>query len=665
MFRRRQATAAGPQTMNVRRWKDQKAERAAFATRSLVVFALIVSLFALLVARMVWLMAFQRGEHLAHSKDNSVQFAPLPPARGLIYDRHGEILADNQPVFSLAIVPESVADMDATLADLGRLVEISEEEFAAFRRKLEQRRRPLESIALKFNISEVERAAVEVNRHRLGGVRIQPEILRHYPFGELMAHAVGSVRRITVEDKQRLDRNRYRATRFLGKRGVEAFYEDILHGEPGFRTVEVDVRGRERRELSRMPPTAGRGLVLQLDARLQIAAGAALGQRRGAVVAMEPSGGILAMVSHPAYEPNLFVTGMDADHFQELASSRDTPLLNRATQGRYAPGSTFKPVVALAALAMGLTDWERIIEDRGEFRMGGRVLRDWNWRPGHAGGQGLVDLRRAIYRSSNIYFYELGAKMPVDALPSFASQFGYGRVAALDVADADPGVLPDNDWKMANKGEIWYPGDTVNMAIGQGDLLVTPLQLAAVAATIANRGLFAPPRMLRAHDALATESQNPANGRPPEAAPQQAPHRVEGLTADDWERMVDAMEDVVHRGEQGYGNNGTAWAHIGRGIPYRMAGKSGTAQVVEVPQGQVYEEEELDEYHRKHAWFIAFAPADAPQIAVAVLVENGGGGSSVAGPVAREVIDAYLLPRGEGQPLAGNAPGKPSATGRS
>ncbi len=657
VFRRRSAPAVdvAPRAMKVR-WKDSTAERAAFATRSLVVFVLIVSLFALLVGRMVWLMAFQRGEHVAHSKDNSVQFAPLPPPRGLIYDRHGEIVADNQPVFSLAIVPESVADMDATLAHLSRLVAISEEEFAAFRRKLAQRRRPLESIALKFNISEAERAAVEVDRHRLGGVRVQPEILRHYPYGALMAHAVGSVRRINVEDKKRLDANRYLATRFLGKRGVEAFYEDILHGEPGFRTIEVDVRGRERRELSRTPATPGRSLVLQLDARLQIAAVAALGQRRGAVVAMEPSGGILAMVSHPAYEPNLFVTGMDADHYQELASSRDTPLLNRATQGRYAPGSTFKPVVALAGLAMGLTDWERIIDDRGEFRFGGRVLRDWNWRPGHSGGQGLVDLRRAIYRSSNIYFYDLGARMPVDALPSFAAQFGYGRVAALDVADADPGILPDNDWKMGAKGEIWYPGDTVNMAIGQGDMLVTPLQLAAVAATIANRGLFAPPRMLRAHDAAATGAEREADSL---RLPDHTPQRVEGLAAEDWERMVDAMEDVVHRGNKGYGNNGTAWAHIGRGIPYRMAGKSGTAQVVEVPQGQVYDEEELDEYHRKHAWFIAFAPADAPRIAVAVLVENGGGGSSVAGPVVREVIDAYLLPQSEAPPLAGNASGRP------
>ena len=262
----------------------------------------------------------------------------------------------------------------------------------------------------------------------------------------------------------------------------------------------------------------------------------------------------------------------------------------------------------------------------------------------------MVDLRRAIYRSSNVYFYELGAKMPVDALSSFVAQFGYGEVTALDVAGADPGILPDSAWKVANKGEQWYPGDTVNLAIGQGDLLVTPLQLATVATTIANRGALMPPRMLRARDASSADN-GVAIGNP-------APRQVTGLTADDWERMVDAMEDVVHRGGQGYGNNGTAWAHIGRGLAYRMAGKSGTAQVVEVPQGQEYNEEELDEYHRKHAWFIAFAPADAPQIAVAVLVENGGGGSSVAGPVVREVIDAYLVPRLDRQPIAADAPGR-------
>ena len=586
-------------------------------------------------------MAYQRGEHLALSTENSLQLAPIAPVRGLVFDRHGEVLAHNHPIFSLALVPDHVADMDATLAVLEDLVLISDDERAAFRSRLRKRSRPLEVITLKFNVSETERAAVEVNRHRLGGVRVLAEVVRHYPYGELMAHAVGSVRRINEADLEKLDPSRYRATRFLGKRGVEAFYESVLHGEPGLRTMEMDVRGRERRELSRTPPTPGRNITLHLDMRLQIAAAAALGQRRGAVVALGVDGGVLALVSHPAYEPNLFVTGMDPAHYRELATSKDTPLLNRATQGRYAPGSTFKPVVALAGLAMGYTDWERIIADRGEFRLGGRVWRDWNWKPGNAGGQGLVDMRRAIYRSSNVYFYDLAAKMPTDALSAFARQFGYGQVTAADIADAAPGVLPNSEWKMGQSGESWYPGDTVNMSIGQGDLLATPLQLAAVAATIANRGRKVVPRMLKSRDASAAAPR-----------PRPAAGRVRGPSEEDWERLVDAMEDVVHRGNQGYGQNGTAWAHIGRDIGYRMAGKSGTAQVVGIPAGQEYDEEELDEYHRKHAWFIAFAPADAPQIAVSVLVENGGGGSAVAGPVAREVIDAYLLPRLEEQSLA-------------
>ena len=620
---------------------DGKAAHAVFATRSLVAFLGIVMLFGVLMARMIWLMAYQRGEHLALSTENSMQLAPIAPARGLVFDRHGEVLAHNHPIFSLALVPDHVEDMDATLAALEELVLISDDERTTFRNRLRKRSRPLEVVTLKFNVTETERAAVEVNRHRLGGVRILAEVVRHYPYGELMAHAVGSVRRINEADLEKLDPSRYRATRFMGKRGVEAFYESVLHGEPGLRAVEMDVRGRERRELSRTPPTPGRNITLHLDMRLQIAAAAALGQRRGAVVALGMDGGVLALVSHPAYEPNLFVTGMEPTHYRELATSKDTPLLNRATQGRYAPGSTFKPVVALAGLSMGHTDWERIIADRGEFRLGGRVWRDWNWKPGNAGGQGLVDMRRAIYRSSNVYFYDLAAKMPTDALSAFAVQFGYGQVAAADIADADPGVLPNSEWKMGQSGESWYPGDTVNMSIGQGDLLATPLQLAVVAATIANRGRKVAPRMLKSWDvSAAVPRQRPAAGR------------VRGPSEEDWERLVDAMEDVIHRGNQGYGQNGTAWAHIGRDISYRMAGKSGTAQVVGIPAGQEYDEEELDEYHRKHAWFIAFAPADAPRIAVSVLVENGGGGSAVAGPVAREVIDAYLLPRLEEQALA-------------
>jgi penicillin-binding protein 2 len=404
----------------------------------------------------------------------------------------------------------------------------------------------------------------------------------------------------------------------------------------GYQYVETDAHGRIRQELDKKPPTAGQNISLHLDSRLQIAATAALGDRRGSVVALDPrSGGILALVSNPGYDPNLFITGMSSSQYAELSHSVYTPLFNRAINGQYAPGSTFKPVVALAGLVSGVVDWEETIEDKGFFQLPGqaRKYRDWTWTPTNSGGQGTVDLRRAIYRSSNVFFYDLASRMEIEHLTGFASQFGFGKNLSVDVADASSGLLPDPMWKQGYKGEIWYPGDSINLGIGQGDLLVTPMQMATVAATLANRGRVVRPRMLLSSDAPLPE----VDPRPPIPA-------VQGPTPQDWVNIVDAMEDVVHRGNKGFRGNGTAWAHIGRDISYRMAGKSGTAQVVEIRQGEEYDEEELEEFNRKHAWFIAFAPADAPLIALSVLVENGGGGSSVAGPVAREVIDAYLLP---------------------
>ena len=617
------------------RIKDATRERAAFASRAFTAIVIVVALLCLLLARLIWLMVFQHDIYQTLSMENHIQNFPLPPQRGLIYDRHGELLADNRTAFSIAVVTELAGDLDAMLAEVGALVDLSDAELDAFHERVASKSRPLESVPLKIGIDDKERAVIEVNRHRLHGVRVTPEIIRYYPYGPLMAHAVGSVRRISADDLATLDPARYRSTRFIGKRGVEAFYEFSLHGEPGLRSAAVNVHGVEQREITRRKPHAGQSVTLHLDSALQIAASAALGQRRGAVVAIAPNtGGIMAMVSYPAYDPNSFVAGMDAEQFALLSRSRDTPLLDRAAHGRYAPGSTFKPIVGLAALTLQLTDWERTILDSGEFRLPNqqRVYRDWSWTP-QGGGQGVVDMRRAIYRSSNVYFYTLAAQMETDALSQFAAQFGYGRVTALDVKDADAGILPDSQWKMGYKGEPWYPGDTINMSIGQGDLLVTPLQLATTATVIANRGRLVPPRLLKSSD-------EPL----PEFAPGQV-ERIEGPSAEDWQRMIDAMTDVVHRGNEGFGQNGTAWAYIGQNVPYRMAGKSGTAQVVEIAQGTEYDESELDEYQRKHAWFIAFAPVDHPEIAVAVLVENGGGGSSVAAPVAREVLDAYLLPR--------------------
>ncbi len=617
--------------------KDDGREQRIFAARAGVALLVVVALVGALVLRLVQLQVWEHQTYQTRSEQNRIQVQPLPPPRGLIYDRNGELLASNRPISTLTVVKERVPDMAALLEQLQALVAVPPDDAQRFQDRLARTRRPFEPVALKLNLSEEEVARLAVNRHRLPGVEIATELVRHYPLEALMAHAVGSVRRVTEDDLRRLDSVRYSATRFIGRHGVERFYERSLHGEVGYQKVETDAHGRVRQVLDINPPVAGQNITVHLDSRLQIAAAAALGERRGAVVALDPrSGGVLAMVSQPAYDPNLFVTGISDEQYRALVSSRDTPMFNRAINGQYAPGSTFKPIVALAGLAEGVVDWQEEIVDNGWFRLPGqdRIYRDWSWTPGNAGGQGRVDLNRAIYRSSNVFFYDLATRMDVDRLASFASQFGIGRRLAVDVPETSPGLLPDRAWKRGRRGLPWYPGDSVNIGIGQGDLLVTPLQLATVAAAIANRGRIVRPRLLLASD------------RPlPEFDPPQPLPSIQGPSPDDWERLVDSMEDVVHRGNKGFRGNGTAWYYIGQQIPYRMAGKSGTAQVVEIKQGEQYDEEELGEYQRKHAWFIAFAPADDPQIALAVLVENGGGGSAVAAPVAREVIDAYLLPQ--------------------
>lgn len=617
--------------------KDPQAERRGFINRVAVLFGIALVLIGVLIVRLLQLQVWGYETHQTRSEDNRIQVQPLAPNRGLIYDRNGVLLAENRPVSSLAVVRELVLDLPALFAELNTLVGITAGDIEGFERRSQRRRRPYEPIALKLTLTEEDIARLAINRHRLPGVEVTTALLRHYPFGSLLAHAVGSVRRVSEEDLQRLNRVRYSATKFVGRRGVERVYESSLHGEVGYQRVEIDAHGRIRHELDKNPAVAGQNITLHLDSRLQIAALAALGDRRGAIVALDTrSGGVLALVSQPGYDPNLFVTGLTDDQYRSLTSSRDIPLFNRAINGQYAPGSTFKPIVALAGLSIGVMDWEEEIEDKGWYQLPNqeRISRDWSWTADNSGGQGMVNLHRAIYRSSNVFFYHLSIRVGIDALAPFAAQFGLGQSTAVDILDASAGLVPNRIWKQGVKGEVWYPGDNLNVGIGQGDLLVTPLQMATMASVIANRGNWVRPRLLLSSDRPLVEFD------PPPPMPS-----VVGPSADDWERMVDAMEAVVHRGNRGFRQNGVAWAHIGRDIAYRMAAKSGTAQVVEIKQGEEYNEDELDEYSRKHAWFIAFAPADDPLIAVAVLVENGGGGSSVAGPVAREVLDAYLLPQ--------------------
>ena len=614
--------------------KDPGREQEMFVGRAITLFVFVVILFAVLVARMLTLQISEHETYQLRADNNRTQIQTLVPPRGMIYDRNGRLLADNQTSFSLAVVAERAEDVEGLLTSIIEILSLTPEQVERIRTVLNKPRRADSAAVILESLSEKQVALLAVNRHRLRGVEVVSHLVRSYPLGVLAAHAVGSVRRMSKEDLRTVEPVQYSGTQFIGKRGVEAFYEKSLHGKVGYQKVETDAYGRVHRVLDVQGAETGQNLTLHLDSKLQLASVEALGGRRGAIVALDPvTGGILAMVSQPSYDPNLFVSGMTSSQFDELAGSIYLPLFNRAVNGQYAPGSTFKPVVGLAGISMAVTNWEETIEDKGWFKLPGqeRVYRDWSWTKDNSGGQGEVDLNRAIYRSSNVYFYDLASRMEIRGLLGFAGQFGFGKNLAIDIPEASSGLLPTPEWKRSAKNQPWYPGDSVNLGIGQGDLLATPLQMATVAATIANRGRVVRPRMLLSSDVSIDEMSRVEEPLP-----------VVGLSEEDWESMVDSMEDVVHRGGKGFRGNGTAWAYIGQKIAYRMAGKSGTAQVVEINQGEVYDAEKLSEFRRKHAWFIAFAPVDNPTIAVAVLVENGGGGSSVAAPVAKAVIDAHL-----------------------
>ncbi|MGI9322460.1 MAG: penicillin-binding protein 2, partial [Pseudomonadales bacterium] len=608
--------------------KDHSRESRLFVARIIWASGFLAALTLVLVARYFYLQVMQHESYSTLSDNNRIQVQPVPPIRGLIYDRNGELLADNAPSFNLTVTPERIDDLETTLAKLKAVVQLKDTELAAFRKRLARRQRPFESVPIRYQLSEEEIAKISVDLYKLPGVEVEDRLVRHYPQAELTVHAIGSVRRINEEDARRLDRVAYAGTDHVGKIGVEKFYEKDLLGQVGYRHVETDANGRIMNTLIETAPKQGNNLILYLDSSLQRAASQALGERRGAVVAIEPqTGGILALVSKPGYDPNLFVTGIDHAAYSLLRESRDTPLFNRAVQGQYEPGSTIKPILALAGLATDSITKDYSIADPGWFRLPNntRLYRDWNWQASGAGGHGEVNLLKAIYQSCNVYFYALAVKLGIDQLGDYLSKFGFGQVSVLDLPEAQKGLIPSQEWKQAARGEPWYPGDTVNLGIGQGDMLVTPLQLATAGAVIANRGRRIAPRMLK-------EGSNLLN-----ASPTELPGDINEVPPGAWDQVIVAMQNVVHRGNQGLGENGTAWFHIGRDIPYRMAGKSGTAQVVSIKQGEVYDEEELDERLRKHAWFLGFAPVEDPQIVVAVLVENGGGGSEFAAPVARAI----------------------------
>lgn len=605
--------------------KDTAREVRIYVARTSVAVLVTGLALLLVLARYFSLQVTDFEVYRTQSERNRVQLQALPPKRGLIFDRNGVLLADNRPSHTLSLIPERVGDMDATLGRLGDLVALSEDDVEEFRRKLD-RRRPYDPIPLRFQLSEEEQARVAVNRHGLPGVVVEAQLLRHYPHGDLFAHVLGYVGRINESELEVLDSSDYRGTFHVGKVGVEKYYEDQLHGEVGYQNVETNAHGRVLRVLDRFAPVPGRDLRLHLDIDLQRTAMRALGEQRGALVAIDPdSGGVLAMASTPSYDGNLFVNGISSRAYAALRDSPDVPLFNRAVQGQYPPGSTVKPLMALAGLQAGLITPETTVPDPGWYRLPGstRRYRDWTLSIRGTGHAAQVDLNMAIAESCDVYFYDLARRLGIDPMHDYLAPFGLGSRTGVDTTGERAGVLPSSSWKREALNQVWYPGETLSVGIGQGYMLSTPLQLAVATATVANRGQYRVPRLV---EQVGDEAPDTPAPRYIDAAPEH------------WDAIHRGMRDVVH------GPRGTARS-IGRGMTYDMAGKTGTAQVIGIAQDAVYDEAAVAERHRHHGLFIAFAPLDAPRIAVAVIVENGGG-SSAAYPLARTVIDAWLSREG-------------------
>ena len=627
--------------------KDHEAERALFDRRLAVAAVFIVLLFAALIAKLVNLQVFKHDYFSARSDGNRIHSQFIPPPRGLIFDRDGELLADNQPIFNLTVVREQVADMEATLSFLSTLIRLNADDIEQFNNRMLRNRVPFSSVPLRYVLTEEEKARVAVNSHKLPGIAIEHQFVRHYPLAALTAHSVGYVSEINRDELDRMSdaaRENYGGSNHIGKTGIERTYEELLHGTVGYEIVEKNNRGQIMGTLDRTDPVAGKNITLHMDSRLQIAAAQALGDFRGAIVAIDPAtGGILAMVSKPGFDPNLFVTGISSKDYKVLVTDEiNTPLFDRSTNP-YPPGSTIKPFLGLGGLHNGLVDYEFTIEDPGYFRLPGVSYRwgDYTLRTVIGGGHGRTNLQKAIYQSCDTFFYALGNRMGIDTIHEFMSQFGFGENFALDISYARTGVLPSREWKMASRGEPWYPGDTINSAIGQGYMWATPLQLATAVAIIANKGKVVQPRMLKAIDGRAFQ-QDIENAVPD----------VMLNDPDYWRFMEEAMTMVVHRPYsdtfRDYGTAYEAIAMADRNMSYKMAGKSGSAQVVGISQQILHSTDiVVSDLNKDHGLFIAFAPAEniqiSPQIAVAVFVENGEHGSSVAGPIAKQIIDTYLL----------------------
>ncbi|MGZ5077995.1 MAG: penicillin-binding protein 2 [Usitatibacter sp.] len=607
--------------------RDQQRELTVFRNRLMLAGLAIFIAFGVLLARFTWLQVVQQSYYHTLAEANRISVVPVVPNRGLILDRNGEVLAANYSAYTLEITPSKVPNVERAIDELGRVIDVTARDRRRFK-KLQEESKNFESLPIRTRLTEEEVARFAVNRYRFPGFEIKARLFRSYPQGEIASHAIGYIGRINDADVKRIETagltTNYKGTDHIGKLGIEGAYEKELHGVTGSEQVEIDAGGRAIRALARSEPLSGNNLVVTLDLQLQKIAEEAFQDYKGALVAIDPkTGDVLALVSRPGYDPNLFVDGIDPQNWDALNNSPDKPLNNRALRGQYPPGSTIKPFMALAALEYRKRWPDFTISDPGYFALPGVAHRYRDWKKE---GHGIVNLHKAIVISCDTYFYGLANDLGIDSIHHFLAGFGFGSRTGIDIEGELTGLVPSQEWKWERFKQKWYAGDTVSVGIGQGYLLATPLQLAAATATIANEGVPVHPRLLKAVQDAKTQQTRPILASATREAVAVKPEYIDFVRA--------AMVDVTRPG-------GTATA-TGQGAAYAIAAKTGTAQVIGMKQGERYDEKRMKQEHWDHALLIAFAPADKPTIALAILVENGRHGGSTAGPIARQVFDYYI-----------------------
>jgi len=605
--------------------RDHLAESALFTRRALVSFIFVLSVIGLLLGNLYYLQVDSYQAYQTRSNENRIKLVPIAPNRGLIYDRNGVLLAENRPIYSLDILPEKIKDMDKTIQDLATLLTLSEDNIKDIQRRLKRARR-FKQVAIVPKLTEQQVAIFSVQKYRFPNVAVNARLKRHYPYGDALTHALGYVARINSKDLKRIEKNGlksvYTATYDIGKQGIEKYYEDVLHGKPGFKEVEVNNRGRIIKTLKVTPPVPGSNVYLNIDIRLQLKAQQELAGRRGAIVLLAPeTGEVLAMVSSPSYDPNLFVHGISSKAYNALLQSKDRPLINRATQGRYPPASTVKPQLAILGLEDGAITEKTIINDRGWFQIPNtkRKFRDWKrW------GHGKINVYKALEQSSDTFFYNLSYNVGIDKINTFMTEFGFGQYTGIDIKEETDAIMPSRGWKRSRYNQPWYQGDTISVGIGQGYWTATPIQLAKATAIVASEGLRPIPQLVKDIKYTDDRTFQPVIELPPLKLKDKA----------HWQVAKDGMEGVVTK------INGTARRAFSKTL-YTVAGKSGTAQLYQLGE-EKYDASKIRERLRDNAMFVAFAPVKRPEVSATIILENAGGGSSQAAPLARSLFDVYF-----------------------